>query len=1074
LASKVIGPTGSRRRRWLFLLCLTVTLGAGAIFISGALAVTQSPSNFESNDGDMTLTTNGNTDWNCFVGSDNFQPGTPNPNCNRTSGAVHVQADPPNGTNEVQWVGGQKFDTACPVLNTGNNPPKDEFTDITEYDEFSTSGTTNGDLFFYGSAMRSSANGNSTGDVEFNQQAGNGTTSFGCRTGNDRLVAFDFLNGGTTLNFHILTWITSATGPGSLFGGNSGTCFTKSVSPPCWGANVITPSNQPGFTVFDGEANQSAITAANNGISGAALAAQQWSEFGVDLTRALNGASGGTLPCFPQQVWESRSSGSSFTSNPQDLEFVHLNTCGTITIVKNTDPRHLNQNFSYTANNGLSPSGFKLNDQNALTISNIGTGTTTSTITTTANGFTAGDKVGVTISGSNSTPSIDGNYTATVVDSTHVTIPLAAPVTAAGSAGSMTTNTEVYNNVPPGAYHVTEGAVPGGWDLKSLQCTNSGGNTGVQDGATPAQADITVVANGSTVCTYTNRATAEVKIIKKTDPLGIDQSFSYTSTLPTASPTSCTQSTAASFSLNDNGDAGSGNSGVNTQDCTTVPVGSYTVTEGAEPTGWTLKSLSCTADATSGSSGSQHATGSLQADIVLKVGGVVTCTYTNQALGEVKIIKKTDPLGIDKSFSYTSNLPTSGTTSCTQSTAASFSLNDNGDSGSGNSGVNTQDCTSVPVGSYTVTEGAEPTGWTLKSLSCTADATSGSSGSQHATGSLQADIVLKVGGVVTCTYTNQATAEVKIIKKTDPLGINQSFSYTSNLPTASPTSCTKSTAASFSLNDNGDSGSGNSGVNTQDCTTVLVGTYNVTETEPLGWTLESLSCVADNSSGSSGSQHATGSLQADITLKPGGLVTCTYQNKQPTGAILITKTGKDKNCVDATTVILNGVCTGAAAARLGGASFLITGTDLLGNPISKTPTTSSSTGKACVDGLPWNGVAGNTFTVTETGAPTGYSKDNGSGVSVTVLANATCSSDGSTSTGTPALSSFSDTPLTDLTVHVQSELAGATNSSISCVDSSSGNIGNSPQPSSGKGDPETLTANGLKPDTYSCTVVVDP
>src|SRR5262249_39440199 len=39
MARKVIGPTGSRRRRWLFLLCLVVTIGAGAVFIPGALAV---------------------------------------------------------------------------------------------------------------------------------------------------------------------------------------------------------------------------------------------------------------------------------------------------------------------------------------------------------------------------------------------------------------------------------------------------------------------------------------------------------------------------------------------------------------------------------------------------------------------------------------------------------------------------------------------------------------------------------------------------------------------------------------------------------------------------------------------------------------------------------------------------------------------------------------------------------------------------------------------------------------------------------------------------------------------------
>ena len=478
------------RRGWYAGVTLVAAAFFAVFFVAGAGAVSGSPSGFESADGDMVLTSlDGNhTDWNCFVGSDNFQPGTPNPNCKRTTGAVHVAAD---AAGEVQWVPGQKFDTQCPALNNGNNPPKDEFTDLTEFDEVAG----NGDLFFYGSAIRSSANGNTSGDVEFNQKAGDGVTTAGCRTPNDRLVAYDFLNGGTTLNFHVLTYIDAAH---PNLGGNNGTCFVKTNSLPCWGANVITVSS----SLFDGQANQAAITAANNGINGTALAAQQWSEFGVNLTQALNAGTNNPLPCFPQQVWESRSSGSSFTSNPQDIEFVHLNTCGSITIVKNTDPRHVNQNFSYTASGGsISPTSFKLNDQSALTISAISTGTTTSTITTTTNnGFAAGDTVGVTISGSNSTPKVDGQYTATITGANTFTIPLGGPVTTAGTAGSATTNTEVYPSIPAGTYTVNEGAEPSGFSFESLTCVDSGNST-TTSGVT---ATISVAAGGSTVCTYVN------------------------------------------------------------------------------------------------------------------------------------------------------------------------------------------------------------------------------------------------------------------------------------------------------------------------------------------------------------------------------------------------------------------------------------------------------------------------------------------------------------------------------------------------------------------------------------------
>jgi hypothetical protein len=56
-------------------------------------------------------------------------------------------------------------------------------------------------------------------------------------------------------------------------------------------------------------------------------------------------------------------------------------------------------------------------------------------------------------------------------------------------------------------------------------------------------------------------------------------------------------------------------------------------------------------------------------------------------------------------------------------------------------------------------------------------------------------------------------------------------------------------------------------------------------------------------------------------------------------------------------------------------------------------------------------------------------------------------------------------------VNAQSQLSGATNSTITCVDSTNADIGNSPH---GPSDPAKVTANDLKPGTYTCTVVIDP
>jgi prealbumin domain-containing protein len=275
--------------------------------------------------------------------------------------------------------------------------------------------------------------------------------------------------------------------------------------------------------------------------------------------------------------------------------------------------------------------------------------------------------------------------------------------------------------------------------------------------------------------------------------------------------------------------------------------------------------------------------------------------------------------------------------------------------------------------------------------------------------------------------------KVTIIKHTDPRGLNQNFSYTSTL-TSSSISCSLPTPTSFTLNDNANT-SADSAANTQACTKVPAGSYTVTEgTEPANFTLESLTCTAP--SGGSGSQDATNPFQADITVAPNSLVTCTFVNRA-SGAILVTKTAKNHNL-------------GSGQHPLAGATFTVNG-------VSKT---TDAKGQACFDGL----TIGTAYTVTETTAPAGYSIDTTS-KSVTPSSAASCTS------GTPDGVSFTDSPLTDISATATSEVPGVTNSTITCVDSGGGGVGNSPQ---GPGDPVSVTANGLKPGTYTCTIIIDP
>jgi len=284
--------------------------------------------------------------------------------------------------------------------------------------------------------------------------------------------------------------------------------------------------------------------------------------------------------------------------------------------------------------------------------------------------------------------------------------------------------------------------------------------------------------------------------------------------------------------------------------------------------------------------------------------------------------------------------------------------------------------------------------------------------------------------------------QVTIIKHTDPRGLNQDFSYTSTIPNPvagqtppSPLCTSDTTPGSFTLNDSGNTTADNA-ANTEDCTNVLAGSYTVLEgAEPANFTLEGLTCTATGT-GSSGSQDGTNPFQADITVAPNGHVTCTYVNRGA-GAILVTKTAKN-------------LSLGAGQHPLAGATFQVNG-------VSKT---TDANGHACFDGL----TIGTAYTVTETGAPAGYSIDTTS-QSVTPSTPASCTS------GTPDAVTFTDSPLTDVSVSASSEVPGATNSTIKCVNSGTADIGNSPQ---GPGDPVSVTANGLKPGTYTCTITVDP
>lgn len=200
--------------------------------------------------------------------------------------------------------------------------------------------------------------------------------------------------------------------------------------------------------------------------------------------------------------------------------------------------------------------------------------------------------------------------------------------------------------------------------------------------------------------------------------------------------------------------------------------------------------------------------------------------------------------------------------------------------------------------------------------------------------------------------------------------------------------------------------------------------YSVAETVPTNWQLTSATCD-------------DGSPVSNIDVSPNEVVTCTFTNTLQTGAIKVTKTRKH-------------AADGPGDHPQSGVSFTVNGVTKQTN----------ANGVACFDGLTFGD-----YTVHET-VPAGYHVD-GNDKSVTVDNTAGCGD--ATYVGENV--SFHNTPLTDITVSVNSQVTGGTASTITCKASDNSTVASGSTDANGDG---STTASDLAPDTYTCTVVVDP
>ncbi len=315
---------------------------------------------------------------------------------------------------------------------------------------------------------------------------------------------------------------------------------------------------------------------------------------------------------------------------------------------------------------------------------------------------------------------------------------------------------------------------------------------------------------------------------------------------------------------------------------------------------------------------------------------------------------------------------------------------------------------------YTVDEDVIPSGWDLVSINC--DASTGVTPTINVAAGTVTFAIDAATDVLDCTYTNRARGTIVVEKITDDG--SGSFDFTSGTLTPSPFTLTTSAA-------------GAGGKDTRTFSDLAPGTYDVAETVPAGWNLVSSSC--DDSSD-----------PASIGLSAGETVTCTFHNAREKGAILITKTRKH-------------AADGPGDHPHAGVTFTVTGGELA---LAGEDVVTDANGEACIDGLVVSSLVGD-YTVTE-GVPAGYVGDGTSPATVTVDTEASCSDD-------PFVGEevdFANTPLTDITVSVDSQVDGGTASTIDCDDGSSGST-----------DPDgdgSLTLSDLEPGTYVCTIVVDP
>ncbi len=489
------------------------------------------------------------------------------------------------------------------------------------------------------------------------------------------------------------------------------------------------------------------------------------------------------------------------------------NKRGTIVVNKNSTPNDP-QDFAFTASGGLSPASFALDDDSNPTLSSSQTlgdvpaGSGYAIAETVPTGW---DQVSATCDDGSAVTNVSVSpgetVTCTFLNRKRGKIivtkdatpddPQDFSFTAGGglspasfdldddSDGTLS-NTRTFDNLVIGNYSVSE-TVPAGWDQTSATC----------DDGSPVS-NITVNAGETVHCTFSNRKRAQLTVVKDAVP---DSAQDFDFTGGGLSP--------ASFQLDDDADGTLSNTHTFTG---LVPGSGYSLSE-TVPGGWNQAAATCD-------------DGSPVSNVALSAGEHVTCTFVNEKLGEIVIVKNSTP-NDPQDFDFTAGGGLS---------PASFSLDDDSDGTLSNtrtfSGV-------LPGGGYSASESV-PAGWDQVNATCS-------------DGSSVNSIQVAPGETVTCTFINRKRGKIIVTKDATP-DDPQDFSFTAG-GGLSP--------ASFDLDDDSDGTLSN----TRTFDNLVIGNYSVSETVPAGWDQTSATCD-------------DGSPVSNITVDAGETVHCTFANRK--------------------------------------------------------------------------------------------------------------------------------------------------------------------------------------------------